>query len=46
MYEEMKKTADKYSDKQEFESSVTTLFKKFLINRADSFEEQIIKTEE
>jgi hypothetical protein len=46
MYEEMKKTADKYSDKQEFETSVTTLFKKFLINRADSFEEQIIKTEE
>ena len=46
MYEEMKKTADKYSDKQEFESSVTTLFNKFLINRADSFEEQIIKTEE
>ena len=46
MYEEMKKTADKYSNKQEFESSVTTLFSKFLINRADSFEEQIIKTEE
>jgi len=46
MYEEMKKTADRYSDKQEFESSVTTLFTKFLINRADSFEEQIIKTEE
>jgi hypothetical protein len=46
MYEEMKKTADKYSNKQEFESSVTTLFAKFLINRADSFEEQIIKTEE
>ena len=46
MYEEMKKTADKYSNKQEFESSVTTLFAKFLSNRADSFEEQIIKTEE
>ena len=46
MYEEMKKTADKYSDKQEFETSVTTLFKMFLSNRADSFEEQIIKTEE
>jgi hypothetical protein len=46
MYEEMKKTADKYSNKQEFESSVTTLFTKFLSNRADSFEEQIIKTEE
>jgi len=46
MYVEMKKTADKYSDKQEFESSVTTLFGKFLINRADSFEDQIIKTEE
>ena len=46
MYEEIKKTADKYSNKQEFESSVTTLFTKFLINRADSFEEQIIKTEE
>ena len=46
MYEEMKKTSDKYSNKQEFESSVTTLFAKFLSNRADSFEEQIIKTEE
>jgi hypothetical protein len=46
MYEEMKKTADKYSDKQEFESSVTTLFESFLTNRANSFEEQIIKTEE
>jgi len=46
MYEEMKKTSDKYSNKQEFESSVTTLFSKFLSNRADSFEEQIIKTEE
>ena len=46
MYEEMKKTADKYSNKQEFESSVTTLFESFLTNRANSFEEQIIKTEE
>ena len=46
MYVEMKKTADKYSDKQEFESSVTTLFESFLTNRANSFEEQIIKTEE
>jgi hypothetical protein len=46
MYEEMKKTADKYSDKQEFESSVTTLLESFLTNRANSFEEQIIKTEE
>jgi glycosyltransferase involved in cell wall biosynthesis len=46
MYEEMKKTAEKYSDKQEFENSVTTLFEKFLINRANSFEEQIIKIEE
>ena len=46
MYVEMKKTADKYSDKQEFDSSVTTLFESFLTNRANSFEEQIIKTEE
>jgi hypothetical protein len=46
MYEEMKKTAEKYSDKQQFESSVTSLFEGFLTNRAKSFEEQINKTEE
>lgn len=46
IYDEMKKTADKYSNKQEFESSVTTLFESFLNNRAKSFEEQTIKTEE
>jgi hypothetical protein len=46
MYDEIKKTAEKYSDKQEFDSSVTTLFESYLTNRAKSFEEQINKTEE
>jgi len=46
MYEEMKKTASLYSNKQLFDSSVTTLFESYLTNRAKSFEEQINKTEE
>lgn len=46
LYENMKKTAEIYKNKQEFDSSVLDLFSKFLETRATSFEEQIIKTEE
>jgi len=46
MYVEMKKTAEKYSDKQEFESSVVSLFEGYIKTRTESFEEQISKTEE
>jgi hypothetical protein len=43
---EMKKTVEQYSDKQKFDLSVVTLFGKYLNSRADSFEQQISKTEE
>jgi hypothetical protein len=46
IYEEMKKTVEQLSDKQKFESTVVTLFSGYLNSRADSFEEQISKTEE
>jgi hypothetical protein len=46
IYDEMKKTADKFSDKQKFELAVVSLFEGYLNNRANSFEEQISKTEE
>ena len=46
IYEEMKKTVNQLSDKQKFESTVVTLFSGYLNSRADSFEEQISKTEE
>jgi glycosyltransferase involved in cell wall biosynthesis len=46
IYEEMKKTVDQLSDKQKFESTVVTLFSGYLNTRADSFEQQILKTEE
>jgi hypothetical protein len=46
MYDEMKKTADKFSDKQKFDLTVVSLFEGYLHNRANSFEEQISKTEE
>ena len=46
MYDEMKKTADKFSDKQKFDLAVVSLFEGYLHNRANSFEEQISKTEE
>lgn len=46
IYEEMKKTIDQFSDKQKFESTVVTLFSGYLNSRADSFEQQISKTEE
>jgi hypothetical protein len=46
IYDEMKKTADKFSDKQKFELAVVSLFEGYLNTRANSFEEQISKTEE
>jgi hypothetical protein len=46
IYEEMKKTVDQFSDKHKFESTVVTLFSGYLNSRADSFEQQISKTEE
>jgi hypothetical protein len=46
LYEEMKKTSESYKNKQEFESSVISLFEGYLTTRADSFEQQISKTEE
>jgi len=44
--DEMKKTVEQFSDKQKFDSSVVTLFTTYLNTRADSFEQQISKTEE
>jgi hypothetical protein len=44
--EEMKKTLELLSDKQKFELNVVTLFTGYLNSRADSFEQQISKTEE
>jgi glycosyltransferase involved in cell wall biosynthesis len=46
IFEEMKKTVERYSDKQKFESSIVSLFEGYLKTRADSFENQISKTEE
>ena len=45
LFDHMKETVVKYQNKQEFESSVVNLFETFLTTRADSFEEQITKTE-
>jgi len=46
VYENMNKTAEKYKNKQEFESKVVLLFSNYLTTRADSFEKQLLKTEE
>jgi hypothetical protein len=46
IFEEMKKTVERYSDKQKFESSVISLFENYLNTRADAFEQQITKTQE
>ena len=46
LYEEMKKTVERFEDKQKFESSVISLFEGYLTTRADAFENQINKTEE
>lgn len=45
LYDNMKNTVSKYN-KQEFENNVVSMFETFLTQRADSFEEQISKTEE
>jgi hypothetical protein len=46
LYENMKKTVEPYTNKQEFDSSVVSLFETYLNARAESFEQQISKTEE
>ena len=46
LYENMQKTAKEFMNKQEFDSKVISLFEGYLNTRADSFEEQISKTEE
>jgi hypothetical protein len=46
LYENMKKTVDNYTNKQEFDSTVISLFENYLNVRAESFEQQISKTEE
>lgn len=46
IFQEMEKTVERYTDKQKFESTVISLFEGYLNARADSFEEQISKTEE
>jgi hypothetical protein len=42
----MKKTVEAYTNKQEFDSAVISLFESYLNVRAESFEKQISKTEE
>jgi hypothetical protein len=46
LYENMKKTVETYTNKQEFDSNVVSLFENYLNVRAESFEQQISKTEE
>jgi glycosyltransferase involved in cell wall biosynthesis len=46
LYENMQKTAKDFMNKQEFDSKVISLFEGYLNTRADSFEQQISKTEE
>jgi len=46
LYDNMKQTVENYTNKQEFDTNVTTLFGEYLNVRANSFEEQISKTEE
>jgi hypothetical protein len=46
LYENMKKTVENYTHKQEFDSTVISLFENYLNVRAESFEQQISKTEE
>ncbi len=46
IFEKMKTTVERYSDKQKFESAIVSLFEGYLNTRADSFEAQISKTEE
>lgn len=46
LYDEMKNTINKLPNKQEFETNLVSLFNGYLNFRADSFEQQISKTEE
>lgn len=46
LFEGMKQTAEKFTDKQKFETSVVSLFEGYLSTRAEAFEKQINKTEE
>jgi len=46
LYDSMKTTVENYTNKQEFESKIISLFENYLNVRADSFEQQISKTEE
>jgi hypothetical protein len=46
LYDSMKQTVENYTNKQEFESKIISLFENYLTVRADSFEQQISKTEE
>jgi hypothetical protein len=46
IFEKMKETVERYTDKQKFESTIVSLFEGYLTTRADSFENQISKTEE
>lgn len=46
LYEESKKTAEKYKNKEEFEKNVTSLFDGYINVRLESFKNQISKTEE
>ena len=46
LFEAMKVTSEKISNKQNFETNVVSLFEGYFATRAQSFEEQISKTEE
>lgn len=46
LYEGMKTTVEKFTDKQKFETEVVKLFQGYLDTRATAFENQINKTEE
>ena len=46
LFEGMKQTAEKFTDKQKFETSVVSLFEGYLNTRAEAFDKQINKNEE
>lgn len=46
LYEESKKTAEKYKNKEDFEKNITDLFDGYINVRLESFKNQISKTEE
>lgn len=45
LYEQFQKTAETFSNKQEFEENAIGLFQSYLTTRANSFKEQMSKTE-